>query len=77
MTFQGEFLALLKKHNVPYDERYLWAHAMGSNVAPLRGSWHVRRALLLGCFDGVTGTVLDFKVAEAVAAAKSTFAMLD
>jgi hypothetical protein len=24
MTFQEEFLALLKKHNVPYDERYLW-----------------------------------------------------
>ena len=24
MTFQEEFLALLRKHNVPYDERYLW-----------------------------------------------------
>jgi len=24
MTFQEEFLALLKKHNVEYDERYLW-----------------------------------------------------
>ena len=24
MTFQEEFLALLKKHRVPYDERYLW-----------------------------------------------------
>ncbi len=24
MTFQEEFLALLKKHNIPYDERYLW-----------------------------------------------------
>ena len=25
MTFQEEFLALLKKHRVDYDERYLWA----------------------------------------------------
>jgi putative transposase len=24
MTFQEEFLALLKKHGIPYDERYLW-----------------------------------------------------
>ena len=24
MTFQEEFLALLKKHGVEYDERYLW-----------------------------------------------------
>src|ERR1700722_13640686 len=24
MTFQEEFLTLLKKHNVEYDERYLW-----------------------------------------------------
>jgi putative transposase len=24
MTFQQEFLALLKKHRVQYDERYLW-----------------------------------------------------
>ena len=24
MTFQEEFLALLKKHHVEYDERYLW-----------------------------------------------------
>jgi len=24
MTFQEEFLALLKKHRVEYDERYLW-----------------------------------------------------
>ena len=24
MTFQEEFLALLKKHHIPYDERYLW-----------------------------------------------------
>jgi len=24
MTFQEEFLALLKKHRVVYDERYLW-----------------------------------------------------
>ena len=24
MTFQDEFLALLKKHQVAYDERYLW-----------------------------------------------------
>ena len=24
MTFQEEFLALLKKHRVDYDERYLW-----------------------------------------------------
>ena len=24
MTFQEEFLALLKKHHVAYDERYLW-----------------------------------------------------
>ena len=24
MTFQGEFLALLKKHGIAYDERYLW-----------------------------------------------------
>jgi REP element-mobilizing transposase RayT len=23
-TFQEEFLALLKKHRIPYDERYLW-----------------------------------------------------
>ena len=25
MTFQEEFLALLKKHRIAYDERYLWA----------------------------------------------------
>jgi putative transposase len=24
MTFQEEFVALLKKHNIEYDERYLW-----------------------------------------------------
>jgi len=24
MTFQEEFVALLKKHRVAYDERYLW-----------------------------------------------------
>jgi REP element-mobilizing transposase RayT len=24
MTFQEEFLMLLKKHNIPFDERYLW-----------------------------------------------------
>ena len=24
MTFQEEFLALLKKHRLTYDERYLW-----------------------------------------------------
>jgi REP element-mobilizing transposase RayT len=24
MSFQEEFLALLKKHRIPYDERYLW-----------------------------------------------------
>src|ERR1051325_3706137 len=24
MTFQEEFLALLKKHRIQYDERYLW-----------------------------------------------------
>ena len=24
MTFQEEFMVLLKKHNVEYDERYLW-----------------------------------------------------
>ena len=24
MTFQEEFLALLKKHRIPYDENYLW-----------------------------------------------------
>ncbi len=24
MTFQEEFLALLKKHHIPYDDRYLW-----------------------------------------------------
>ena len=24
MTFQEEFLALLKKHHIAYDERYLW-----------------------------------------------------
>ena len=23
-TYQQEFLALLKKHRIPYDERYLW-----------------------------------------------------
>jgi putative transposase len=23
-TFQEEFLSLLKKHNIEYDERYLW-----------------------------------------------------
>ena len=26
MTFQEEFLALLKKHRVTYDERYLWGN---------------------------------------------------
>jgi len=24
MSFQDEFLLLLKKHNIPYDERYIW-----------------------------------------------------
>ena len=24
MTFQEEFIALLKKHRITYDERYLW-----------------------------------------------------
>ena len=24
VTFQEEFIALLKKHNIEYDERYLW-----------------------------------------------------
>ena len=24
MSFQEEFLALLKKHRIDYDERYLW-----------------------------------------------------
>jgi REP element-mobilizing transposase RayT len=24
MTFQGEFIALLKKHGMNYDERYVW-----------------------------------------------------
>ena len=24
MTFQEEFVALLKKHRIQYDERYLW-----------------------------------------------------
>ena len=24
MTFQEEYVSLLKKHNIPYDERYLW-----------------------------------------------------
>jgi len=24
MTFQEEFVALLKKHRIAYDERYLW-----------------------------------------------------
>jgi len=24
MTFQEEFVALLKKHRIEYDERYLW-----------------------------------------------------
>ena len=24
LRFQDEFLALLKKHEIPYDERYLW-----------------------------------------------------
>ena len=24
MTFQEEFLVLLKKHQIAYDERYLW-----------------------------------------------------
>jgi putative transposase len=24
MSFQEEFLALLKKHRIPYDKRYLW-----------------------------------------------------
>jgi putative transposase len=24
MTFQEEFLLLLKKHHIPYDERYIW-----------------------------------------------------
>ena len=24
VTFQEEFLALLKKHNIQFDERYLW-----------------------------------------------------
>jgi len=25
MSFQEEFVALLKKHNIEYAERYLWA----------------------------------------------------
>ena len=25
MTFQEELVALLKKHNIPYDERYIWS----------------------------------------------------
>ena len=25
MTYQEEFVGLLKKHNIPYDEKYLWA----------------------------------------------------
>lgn len=25
MTFQEEFIALLKKHGIDYDERYIWA----------------------------------------------------
>ena len=25
MTFQQELVALLKKHNIPYDERYIWS----------------------------------------------------
>jgi len=25
MTFQEEFIVFLKKHNIPYDERYIWA----------------------------------------------------
>ena len=25
MTFQEEFLALLKRHGIAYDERYVWA----------------------------------------------------
>jgi len=25
MTFQEEFIALLKKHGIQYDERYIWA----------------------------------------------------
>ena len=24
MTFQEEFVALLKKHRIAYDEKYLW-----------------------------------------------------
>jgi putative transposase len=24
LTFQEEFLAILKKHGIPYDEKYLW-----------------------------------------------------
>ncbi len=24
MTFQQEFVALLKKHHIPFDERYIW-----------------------------------------------------
>jgi putative transposase len=24
MSFQEEFLLMLKKHNIPYDERYIW-----------------------------------------------------
>ncbi len=24
MSFKEEFLTLLKKHRIPYDERYLW-----------------------------------------------------
>jgi len=24
MSFQEEFLTLLKKHRIPYDEHYLW-----------------------------------------------------
>jgi len=24
VTFEEEFLLLLKKHNIPYDEKYIW-----------------------------------------------------
>jgi len=30
MTFEEEFLMLLKKHGVQYEERYLWKHAQPS-----------------------------------------------
>ena len=32
MTFQEEFLTLLQKHGIAYDERYLWVVAIRSAV---------------------------------------------